>query len=189
MIKHTDPGKMPSHSSGSSPGPLALSSDLYNQIRRMAHRYMSGERAGHTLQTTALINEAYLRLAPRDQIGGVDHRHFLCLFASAMREVLIDHARNRRAMKRGGGWERVPMQRVEMACGGPSLDLLALDEALHTLAARDPRMAQVVELRFFAGLTEAQTAAALELSPVTVRREWRIARMMLRRELEAPDRA
>jgi RNA polymerase sigma factor (TIGR02999 family) len=160
---------------------------VYAELRRIAERLMGGQRADHTLQPTALVHEAYLKLIDREGGGRwKDRRHFVRLAASAMRSVLVDHARGRAAVKRSGG-EREPLPLDQLAglleSGG--VDLLSLDEALSRLEAQDAELARIVELRFFVGLTIDETAAALERSPATVERRWRVARMWLRSELDA----
>lgn len=165
---------------------------VYGELKRVASAYMRSERADHTLQPTALVNEAFLRLAHGAPVEWNDRSHFLRLAARSMRRVLTDHARRVKAAKRGGG-AKESLEEVSLAAAGPDLvRLLALDEVLGRLARLDPRQAQVVELRFFAGLTVAETADVLDLSPVTVKRDWRCAKAWLKRELarteESPDR-
>ncbi len=159
---------------------------IYDELRALAAQHLRKERAGHTLQPTALVNEAFLRLSGRDRVHVQARVQFLAVAAQAMRRVLVDHARRRHAGKRGGHDERVPLTEVaggELAAA-PQLDVVDLDEALVRLAALDPRQAQVVELKFFAGMEVEEIAAALDVSASTVRREWRMARAWLRRELE-----
>jgi RNA polymerase sigma-70 factor, ECF subfamily len=161
---------------------------LYDELRRMAHRRMRGERVGHTLDTTALVHEAYLELAGLDRMEWRDRAHFLAVAARAMRRVLIDYAVQRRAQKRDGGRRPVPLDEVEdlLALSGHRADeLLALDEALRRLDAVSERQCRVVECRFFAGMSVEETAEALGTSPATVKRDWTVARAWLHRELGA----
>lgn len=159
---------------------------LYAELRRLAARSLRSERAAHTLEPTALVNEAYLRLSTQSRVHWRDRAHILGAAATAMRRILVDHARARDAEKRGSGAEQVELD--EGLIGGsladtPSADLVALDAALEQLEARDPRMVRVVELRFFAGLANEETAEALGISVATVKREWSMARAWLHREL------
>ncbi len=155
---------------------------IYEELRRIARRHLRGERADHTLQTTALIHEAYLRIADGMPSGIRDRVHFVALTARLMRQILIDHARARAARKRHGG-ERVTMNDAFELAASPQIDVLVVDEALHLLMALDPRQAHIVELRFFGGMSIAETAQALGISAATVKREWTVARAWLRREL------
>ena len=169
---------------GSFENPLPLVAEL----RAIAGGRMSGERPDHTLQATALVHEAWLRLAG-DQ-AGLDFQnraHFLKAAAEAMRRILIEHARKRGREKRGGSARRVPLTAVEVASQADSGEILSVDEALRRLEGQDERMAEIVKLRFFAGLSEQETAAALGLSDRTVRREWVLARAWLARELGKSD--
>lgn len=156
---------------------------VYDELRRIAHRYMRQERGGHTLETTALVNEAYLRLAGRERVEWQDRAHFFAVTAQVMRHVLIDHARNRRYAKRGGAAQQVPLEEAHAMSAERAAELLALDEALEKLARLDPRKARVVELRYFGGLSLEETADALEVSVMTVRRDWRAARAWLYKEM------
>lgn len=156
---------------------------VYAELRRIASREMRRERHGHTLQATALVHEAYLRLVKDASLSAASRAHFLGIAARAMREILIDRARARVARKRGGGGERVTLDEALAAVPGMSIDVLALDEALLRLARLDPRLAQVVELRYFGGLSIEDTAAAMGLSPATVKRAFTLARAWLYREL------
>jgi RNA polymerase sigma factor (TIGR02999 family) len=149
------------------------------ELRRIARRQMSRERPGHTLQATALVNEAYLRLAGHDGFEWQDRLHFFAVCAQVMRHVLIDHARARERGKRGGGAVQVSLDGVTVVAEGRSLDLLALDEALSSLETHDPQKGRIIELRYFAGLTIEETAELLGVAPVTVRREERRARAWL----------
>ena len=156
---------------------------IYEQLRALATAQMRNERDGHTLQPTALVNEAFLKLVDHDRASYNDRGHFMAIAATAMRRVLIDHARARGREKRGGGARKVALDDVLAGADARGLDLLALDEALQKLAAMDPRKARIVELRFFAGLSVTEAAAAMDVSEKTVKREWAVARGWLRREL------
>lgn len=168
-----------------SPGADArLLSRLYGDLYAQARRFMAEERPEHTLQPTALLHEAFLRLVdPRAQ-SWESRGHFMRVAARAMRNVLIDHARARRADKRGGAWRRVTLVDDVTPGGHEADDLLALDENLSRLSERDPQLGEVVELRFFGGMKDAEIAAALEVSPRTVQRSWRMARAWLVREMQ-----
>ena len=155
------------------------------ELRRLARTYMARERLGHTLQTTALVNEAFMRLVDARSVTWQDRAHFLGIAARLMRRVLVDHARARGMKKRGGGNYTVALDEG-MAVSPPSdVNLLALDRALQALAAIDERKSRVIEMRFFGGMTVEETAAALGVSPDTVKRDWRLAKLWLLRELEA----
>jgi RNA polymerase sigma factor (TIGR02999 family) len=156
---------------------------LYEDLRRLAAGYMRHESPGHSLQPTALVHEAYVRLIDQRQVHWRNRAHFFGVAAGMMRRILVDHARSRRADKRGGAWDRVTLVEDQVAGGAQEIDLLALHESLERLAAFDPRQARIVELRYFAGLTIEETAQALEISPATVKREWLSARAWLQREL------
>ncbi len=156
---------------------------VYAELRRIAAREMRREKPGRTLQTTALVHEAYLRLLKDASLSFENRAHFLGVAARAMREILIEHARARSARKRGGGAVRLTLDDLVAPVPSPSIDVLALDEALQRLARLDERHARVVELRYFGGLSVEETAAALELSPATVKRDWTLARAWLFREL------
>jgi RNA polymerase sigma factor (TIGR02999 family) len=155
---------------------------VYAELRRLAHHYMRGERAGHTLQTTALVNELYLRLAGIRGLRWQDRAHFFAMAATLMRRVLVDYARQRGREKRGAGVSITSLDDRAPA-PEPPVDLLALDEALERLAAADPQQSRVVELRFFAGLSVEETAQALGISPATVKRDWATAKLWLYNEL------
>jgi RNA polymerase sigma factor (TIGR02999 family) len=157
---------------------------VYSELRRLAASYLRRERPGHTLQPTALVSEAFLRLAGRHSPHVDTRQQFFALAAQAMRRVLVDHARRRRALRRGGG-APPPFPALSAPDAGPDTGVLELDAALSRLEALDPRQARVVELRFFGGLELEETASALGLSISTVQREWRMARAWLRRELKA----
>ena len=156
---------------------------VYAELRRIAAREMRREKPGRTLQTTALVHEAYLRLLKDASLSFENRAHFLGIAAHAMREILIEHARARSARKRGGGAVRLTLDDLVAPVPALSIDVLALDEALQRLAGLDQRHARVVELRYFGGLSVEETAVALELSPATVKRAWTIARAWLYREL------
>ncbi|MGZ8458045.1 MAG: sigma-70 family RNA polymerase sigma factor [Gemmatirosa sp.] len=159
---------------------------VYAELRRQAQRALRREREGHTLQATALVHEAWLRLGVQHGARWESRTEFLAVAAQMMRRVLLDHARTRRALKRGGGAMAVTLGDGEYAAAAPdAVDVLALDEALARLAVLDPRKARLVELRYFAGLSIPEAAAAMGISPATVGREWAVARMWLRRELES----
>ena len=155
---------------------------VYNELHRLAHRYLRGEKQGHTLQSTALVNEAYLRLVSQAP-GRIDSRaHFLGVAAHLMRQILVDHARAQRAAKRDGG-QRIELVEALHPQQGEDIDLIALDEALENLARLDPDQCRVVEMRFFGGLSVEETATAMGISAATVKREWATARVWLSREL------
>jgi RNA polymerase sigma-70 factor, ECF subfamily len=159
------------------------------ELHRLAHHYMSRERTGHTLQTTELLDEAYLRLVGDPKRHWQNRTHFVAAAAQLMRRIMVDHARERRARKRGGDAVKVSLDDAALVSEKRSEELLALDEALEKLAAQDPRKSQIVELRYFGGLTVEEAAAFLKLSPRTVKREWRMARAWLYCALsgEEPD--
>ena len=155
---------------------------VHGELRRLAHYYMRRERAGHSLQTTALVNEAYLRLVDYKRMHWQNRAHFMAAAAQAMRRILVDHAR-RHNLKRGAGAEHVSLDAGAVMCPDRSDDFVSLDEALTGLAERAPRKAKVVELRFFGGLSVEETAEALHVSSITVMREWKSAKAWLYREL------
>ena len=157
------------------------------ELHRLAHHYMSRERAGHTLQTTAILNEAYLRLVENTQPPWQNRTHFVAVAAQLMRRIMVDHARERHSLKRGGGALRVTLDEAAWVTESRSEELLALDEALEKLAAQDPRKSQIVELRYFGGLTVEEAAEFLKLSPRTVEREWTMAKAWLYRALTEED--
>ena len=161
----------------------ALLPRVYSELHRLAHFYMARERRGHTLQTGALVNEAYVRLIDARTIDWQDRAHFFAVCARLMRQVLVQHARTRRAGKRGGEAVRVEFDEASLPSPGRDARLIALDDALNTLADVDAREARIVELRFFAGLTEEEAAHVLRVSDRTVRREWDHAKAWLHREL------
>lgn len=173
--------------SGRPGAPEELASVLYEELRAVARRDLARERSGHTLQPTALVNEAWLRLFTGPQSTFENRAHFFSAASTAIRRVLADHARKKQALKRGADRGRVPLDEVEV--GGPvrSEDVLALDDALERLAGFAPLQARIVEMRFFGGLTTPELALALGTSESTVERNWRLARAWLRAELDGGD--
>ena len=155
---------------------------VYDELHRLARRYMRGERPGHSLQTTALVNEAYMRLVDYTRMQWQDRAHFFAVSAQVMRRILVEHAR-RHNLKRGGGVPHVSLDEAALVGGDRAANLVALDDALHMLAQIDPRKAQVVEMRFFGGLNVDETAGVLKVSPATVMRDWSTAKAWLYREL------
>jgi RNA polymerase sigma-70 factor, ECF subfamily len=155
---------------------------VHDELRRLARRQMRGERPGHTLQPTALVHEAYLRLVDARHIPWKDRTHFFAIAARSMRQILVEFARSRQFQKRGGGAEILALD-AELAGHERGKDVVALDDALQALATLDARKAQVVELRFFGGLSIEETAETLDVSPTTVARDWRLAKVWLLREL------
>jgi RNA polymerase sigma factor (TIGR02999 family) len=158
---------------------------VYGELRRIARRYMAGQPTGHTLQTTALINEAYLKLVGQEDKRWQNRAHFFGVAAQAMRHILVDYARARHAAKRGGEARAVSLD--DLATTEKTAELLALDDALKSLAELAPRQSQVVELRYFGGLSVEETAEVLKVSTVTVTRDWRMAKAWLLRELQPDD--
>ena len=155
---------------------------VYDELRRLARRYMRGERPGHSLQTTALVNEAYMRLVDYKSMKWQNRAHFFAVSAQLMRRILVDHAR-RHNLKRGGGVPHVSLEETAIMDDDRPADLVALDDAMNALARIDPRKVQVVEMRFFGGLSVEETAEVLKVSPVTVMRDWSTAKAWLYREL------
>lgn len=155
---------------------------IYTELRRLARRYMRRERQGHSLQPTALVNEAYLRLVDCSGIHWQNRAHFFAVSAQLMRRILVDHARRHNA-KRGRGVRHVALDDAVLVSPDADVDLVALDDALNALARHDPRKSQVVEMKFFGGLSIDETAAVLNVSPVTVRRDWNSAKIWLHREM------
>jgi RNA polymerase sigma factor (TIGR02999 family) len=159
---------------------------VYSELRRLAHRYMERERPDHILQTTALVNEAYMRLVDYKRMQWQNRAHFFAVSAQVMRRILVDHARSHN-VKRGAGVQHVSLEEVAVVGGDrsadPGGDLVALDDALNALARLDPRKVQIIEMRFFGGLSVEETAEVLKVSPATVRRDWSIAKFWLYREL------
>lgn len=176
-----------------SDGPAALMPLVYDELRRIAARYVSRERSGQTLQATALVNEAFVRLSAERPREFQDRTHFLAIAALSMRQILVQRARARHAAKRGGRRERITLDDANLAhaadgfgqADGPDeVDLLALDAALSQLSQMDPELARLVELRYFGGMTVEETAEAMKISPATVKRQWSVARAWLRRTIE-----
>ena len=158
---------------------------VYDELRRMAHRYVQRERDGHTLQTSALVNEAYVRLAGQENVDWQNRSHFFAVTAQVMRHILIDHARRRRYVKHGGELRQIPLEDAEGMTQQRATELIALDEALAELAKFDQRKNRVVELRYFGGLSLEETAEVLEISLMTVRRDWRAAKAWLFRRMKS----
>lgn len=156
---------------------------VYPELRRAARQYLAREAPGRSVQTTEVVNEVYLRLVDLGQVGWKDRAHFFAVCARMMRRILTDFARAHRARKRGAEAPRISLDQAPQVSRGKSADLLALDDALKALASFDPRKSQVVELRFFGGLSVEETAAALDVSPLTVMRDWKTAKVWLLREL------
>jgi RNA polymerase sigma factor (TIGR02999 family) len=156
---------------------------IYNELRQLAHNFLYRERPGHTLQTTALVHEAYLKLIDQRDARWQNRSHFFAIAAQAMRRILIDSARRHAAMKRGGPQEKLSLDEVPNVSIEPNLKLLALDEALNALAEIDPEQSRIVELRYFGGLTIDETAEVMKTSPATVKREWAMARAWLHQAL------
>ena len=155
---------------------------VYNELHRLARRYMRRERPGHSLQTTALVNEAYMRLVDYKRMQWQNRAHFFAVSSQLMRRILVEHAR-RRNLKRGGGVQHVSLEEAAVVGSDQDADLVALDHAMNALAQIDPRKVQVVEMRFFGGLGVEETAEVLKVSPVTVKRDWRGAKAWLYREM------
>ncbi|HVO60995.1 MAG TPA: sigma-70 family RNA polymerase sigma factor [Terriglobales bacterium] len=160
---------------------------VYDELRRLAAHYMQQEHPGHSLQATALVNEAYLRLVDYKRMRWENRAHFFAVSAQLMRRILVDHAR-RRNLKRGAGIQHVELEETAVVGGSRDEDLVALDDAMQALARMDPRKAQVVELRFFGGLSVEESAEVLKVSPVTVMRDWSTARAWLYREMTSGTR-
>jgi RNA polymerase sigma-70 factor (ECF subfamily) len=155
---------------------------VHDELRRLAHRYMRRERTGHSLQTTALVNEAYIRLVDYKRMQWQNRAHFFAVSSQLMRRILVDHARSHN-VKRGAGVQHVSLEEASMVSAGRAADLVALDDAMNLLGRLDQRKVKVVEMRFFGGLSVEETAEVLKVSPVTVRREWSSAKVWLYREL------
>ena len=169
-------------------GPAAidrLMSILYDELRRIASRQLRGERPDHTLETTALVHEAYVKLVGLDRISWQNRAHFLAVASQAMRRVLVNHAVSRRAQKRGGARSKVPLEDIAPGQAQPVETLMALDTALHRLEQIDPRLSRVVECRYFGGMSVEEAAEALRVSPATIKRDWSVARAWLNRELRS----
>jgi len=162
---------------------------VHDELRRLAQRYMAGERPGHPLQATALVNEAYLRLIDSSRVRWQNRTHFFAVAAQLMRRILVDVARERQRLKRGGDVVHLSLDDAQLVPQASNEMLIALDDALQALAEFDERKCRVVELRFFGGLTVDETAAFLDVSPITVMRDWDLAKSWLRRELDASNDA
>jgi len=160
---------------------------VHDELRRVARRHMAHERVGHTLQATALVNEAYVRLIDIKQVNWQDRAHFFAMSSRLMRRVLVDFARSKGYQKRGAGAQKVSLDEALIGSAEPAANLVALDDALDALAAFDARKAQVVEMRFFGGLSVEETAEALKVSVDTVMRDWKLAKAWLLRELAGQD--
>jgi RNA polymerase sigma factor (TIGR02999 family) len=160
---------------------------VYDELRRMAKRYMSRQTPGHTLQTTALINEAFIKLVGQQEMQWQNRSHFFGVAAQAMRHILVDYARSRKYEKRGGGAQKVSLDEALMVSDERAAEIVALDDALKELAKVDLRKCQVVEMRYFGGLSVEETAEALNVSPVTVMRDWSMAKAWLHRELSKSE--
>lgn len=156
---------------------------VYDELRRIARHFLASQSPGHTLQPTALVHEAYLRLARRDSVDWQDRAHFFALSAQMMRQILVDHARKQAASKRGANPVTIVIDEASAISKAPSLDLLALDDALERLASLDPRQSKIVELRFFGGLSIEETAQIVNISTATTKREWATARLWLHHEM------
>lgn len=174
-------------SAGSGDAPEELLPLVYDELRRLAQGYLNNERAGHTLQATALVHEAYIRLVDWKNVTWQNRAHFFAVAARLMRKILVDHARARKAEKRGGAWQRLALDEAVSFPSGRDLDLVDLDDALQALESLDRLQANIVELRFFGGLTIEETAHALSISPATVKREWTVAKAWLYREVSRVD--
>jgi RNA polymerase sigma-70 factor (ECF subfamily) len=161
----------------------ALMPVVYDELRRQASRYLRRERVGHTLQTTALIHEAYLRLIDQKNVHWQNRAHFYGIAAQMMRRILVDHARTKKRAKRGGSDVRISLTDATLKSPGQNFDIEALDEALERLAAIDAQQSRIVEMRFFSGLTVEETAEVLGISPATVKRDWSLAKAWLHREI------
>src|SRR5436190_6193042 len=156
---------------------------IYDELRRLAHHYMSREQPGHSLQTTAVVNEAYLRLVNREAVQWQNRAHFFAIAAQLMRSILVDHARSYAYAKRGGGARKIALDEAMIISEERAAEVVALDEALGQLAEIDPRQSRIVEMRFFGGLTIEETAEVLSLSPATIKREWSTAKAWLFHEM------
>ena len=162
---------------------------VHRELQQIARRCMGGERRGHSLQPTALVNEAYLRLVDVQQMSWQNRAHFLAMAARLMRRILVDHARSKGYAKRGGGAAKIALDEALIVPNEPGRDLVALDDALKALAEVDERKSRMIELRFFGGLSVEETAAVLHVSPDTVKRDWRFAKAWMQRELRGGDSA
>jgi RNA polymerase sigma factor (TIGR02999 family) len=160
---------------------------VFQELHRLAHRYMSGERQGHLLQTTALINEAYIRLTGLESMDWQNRTHFYAVASQMMRRILVDFARSQKSLKRGGKAPQISIDDIPLVSEDTDLNLVALDDALQIFSQVDERKCRVVELRFFGGLSVSETAEVLKVSPDTVMRDWRLAKVWLRREMTRSD--
>lgn len=172
--------------SGDASAPDKLFPLVYQELKRIARRQLHKENPGHTLQTTELVNEAYLRLVDQKRVTWQNRAHFYAIAAQTMRRILVDHARSSARLKRGGAIWKVSLDEAAAATVGQAAELLALDEALRELAAIDPRRSRVVELRFFGGLNNSEIAEVLKIAPNTVIRDWNMARAWLYHEISGP---
>lgn len=170
-------------SGGDQEAPAKLMPIVYEELRQLARQYIKRERPDHTLQATGLVHEAYLRLVDQSTSTWQNRAHFFGVAAQVMRRILVDYGRTHRAEKRGGAWDKLAFDEAIVPTGERSIDLVALDDALKDLLALDPRQSQIVELRFFGGLTNEEVAEVLEISPRTVKREWRMAKAWLHRAI------
>ena len=161
---------------------------VYVELRRLAHYHLRRERPGHTLQTTALVHDAYLQLVGQRRIEWQSRAHFFGIAAHLMRRILVEHARKAAALKRGGDEVRVPLDGDVGVIAAPDISVVALDDALNALGALDPRQGRIVELRFFGGLTVEEAAEVMAVSPRTIKREWRLAKAWLQRQLQSRQR-
>lgn len=161
---------------------------VYDELRRMARQHLRRQPVGHTLQTTDLIHEAYIKLSKQEEPGWNDRAHFFAVASRAMRHILVDYARSKQSQKRGGWQERVTLSEELSATNVRAGEMIALDEALNALSKLDERKARIVELKYFAGMTSEEIGLVLEVSPETVKRDWRFARTWLLKELGASDR-
>jgi len=160
---------------------------VYEELRRLARQYLQRERPDHTLQATGLVHEAYLRMVDQTASTWQNRAHFLGVAAQVMRRILVDYARSHRAEKRGGNWDKIAFDDAFAPSDERGIDLIALDDALKDLLALDPRQSQIVELRFFGGLTNEEVGEVLQVSPRTVKREWRMAKAWLHRAIVAEE--
>ena len=172
---------------GDQNAPERLMPLVYDELRRLARSYLQRERSDHTLQATGLVHEAYLRLVDQSSMNWQNRAHFFGVAAAVMRRILVDYARSHRAEKRGGDREKLTFDEALASSGERAVDLIALDEALHDLETFDVRQSRIVELRFFGGLTNEEIGEVLEISPRTIKREWRLAKAWLRREIVSGD--
>ncbi len=187
MGAHESPNPFIDAENGDADALAKLMPVVYGELRRMARQQLRGERRAHTLQTTALVHEVFLRLVDREQLAWESRGHFFAVAATAMRRILVNHAKSRARLKRGGGRQALTLQEADAVFPDRSLDLLALDEAMTKLGQLDERKATLVELRFFGGLTVEETADVLDVSPRTVKRDWRLAKVWLLREISAGE--